>query len=91
MKTFDQIRTEGKRPGLWDNIHAKRKRIKGGSGEKMRKPGSKGAPTDQDFKNASEEKKSLNTEDKKGHFRSVDQGAGMTKRELLHIGEKSRQ
>lgn len=31
--------------GLWDNIHAKRKRIKAGSGEKMRKPGSEGAPT----------------------------------------------
>ena len=32
--------------GLWDNIHAKRERIKKGSGEHMRKPGSKGAPTD---------------------------------------------
>jgi hypothetical protein len=31
--------------GLWANIHAKRKRIEGGSGEKMRSPGSKGAPT----------------------------------------------
>ena len=31
--------------GLWDNIHDKRKRIKSGSGEKMRKPGSEGAPT----------------------------------------------
>ena len=31
--------------GLWANIHAKRKRIAGGSGEKMRKPGSEGAPT----------------------------------------------
>jgi len=31
--------------GLWDNIHAKQERIKNGSGEKMRKPGSKGAPT----------------------------------------------
>jgi hypothetical protein len=31
--------------GLWDNIHAKQERIKAGSGEKMRKPGSKGAPT----------------------------------------------
>jgi hypothetical protein len=31
--------------GLWDNIHAKQKRIKNGSGERMRKPGSKGAPT----------------------------------------------
>ena len=34
-----------KQKGLWDNIHAKRKRIKAGSGERMRKPGSKGAPT----------------------------------------------
>ena len=33
--------------GLWDNIHAKRERIKHGSGERMRKPGSKGAPTDE--------------------------------------------
>lgn len=41
--------------GLWDNIHAKRERIKNGSGERMRKPGSKGAPTSQDFKDASEE------------------------------------
>jgi hypothetical protein len=40
--------------GLWDNIHAKRKRIKAGSGERMRKPGTEGAPTDQDFKNAQE-------------------------------------
>lgn len=31
--------------GLWDNIHAKRERIASGSGEKMRKPGSDGAPT----------------------------------------------
>ena len=31
---------------LYENIHAKRKRIKEGSGEKMRKKGSKGAPTD---------------------------------------------
>ena len=31
--------------GLWANIHAKRERIKNGSGEHMRKPGSKGAPT----------------------------------------------
>ena len=31
--------------GLWDNIHAKRKRISKGSGENMRKPGSKGAPS----------------------------------------------
>jgi hypothetical protein len=36
---------EGKN-GLWDNIHAKKKRIKAGSGERMRTPGSEGAPTD---------------------------------------------
>jgi hypothetical protein len=40
--------------GLWDNIHAKRKRIKAGSGERMRKPGSEGAPSAADFKAASE-------------------------------------
>jgi hypothetical protein len=32
--------------GLYAAVHAKRKRIASGSGEKMRKPGSKGAPTD---------------------------------------------
>jgi hypothetical protein len=40
--------------GLWDNIHAKRARIKAGSGEKMRKPGSEGAPTKQNFIDAQE-------------------------------------
>ena len=45
-----------KRKGLYANIyaniHAKRKRIKAGSGETMRKPGSKGAPTAKAFKKA---------------------------------------
>ncbi len=36
--------------GLYANIHAKRKRIKAGSKERMRKPGSKGAPTDAAFR-----------------------------------------
>ncbi len=40
------------KPGLYANIHAKRKRIKAGSGEKMRKPGAKGAPTAKQFKRA---------------------------------------
>tara|TARA_R100000234_G_C4951414_1_gene157521 strand:+ start:373 stop:528 length:156 start_codon:yes stop_codon:yes gene_type:complete len=39
-----------KKRGLYANIHAKRKRIAGGSGEKMRKPGTKGAPTAKAFK-----------------------------------------
>ena len=38
------------RPGLYMNIHKKRRRIAAGSGEKMRKPGSKGAPTAAAFK-----------------------------------------
>lgn len=38
------------KPGLYANIHAKQERIKAGSGEKMRKPGSKGAPTDKAFR-----------------------------------------
>ncbi len=41
-----------KKKGLYANIHAKRKRIAAGSGEKMRKPGSKGAPTAANFKRA---------------------------------------
>jgi len=45
-------RRNNKRKGLYANIHAKRKRIKAGSGEKMRKPGSKGAPTKAQFKRA---------------------------------------
>ena len=36
--------------GLYANIHAKRERIKAGSGEKMRKPGTKGAPTAKAFR-----------------------------------------
>jgi hypothetical protein len=40
------------KPGLYANIHAKRKRIAEGSGEKMRKVGTKGAPTSKAFKQA---------------------------------------
>ncbi len=41
-----------KKPGLYANIQAKRRRIKAGSGEKMRKPGTKGAPTAKAFREA---------------------------------------
>lgn len=37
------------KPGLYENIQKKRARIKAGSGEKMRKPGTKGAPTKKAF------------------------------------------
>jgi len=45
--------------GLYANIHAKRKRIAAGSGEKMRTPGSKGAPTAKAFKRSKKTAKSL--------------------------------
>lgn len=45
------------KPGLYANIHAKRKRIAEGSGEKMRKVGSKGAPTAKAFKQAARTRK----------------------------------
>ena len=44
-----EMYASGGKVGLYDNIHAKRKRIAAGSGEKMRKPGSKGAPTAEAF------------------------------------------
>lgn len=40
------------KPGLYANIHAKRERIASGSGERMRKPGTAGAPTAANFKAA---------------------------------------
>jgi hypothetical protein len=48
FKTLPKMAAGG-RPGLYANIHAKRERIKRGSGEKMRKPGQAGAPTKQAF------------------------------------------
>lgn len=44
--------TKAKEGGLYDNINAKRKRIAEGSGEKMRRVGSKGAPTSNAFLNS---------------------------------------
>ena len=40
---------EGGKVGLYENIHKKRARMAAGSGEKMRKAGSKGAPSKEDF------------------------------------------
>lgn len=53
------------KPGLYANIHAKQKRIAKGSGEKMRKPGSKGAPSAKDFKEAAKTRKEVITEQMK--------------------------
>lgn len=46
--------------GLYANIHAKRKRIKAGSGETMRSPGDEGAPSEKDFKKAKKTAKAKN-------------------------------
>ena len=58
------MRTELKRgggagSGLYANIHAKKKRIAGGSGETMRRPGAKGAPTAANFKRAAKTAKPI--------------------------------
>ena len=45
------------KPGLYANIHAKRKRIKAGSGETMRKKGAKGAPAKNAFKRIAAKRK----------------------------------
>ena len=52
--------------GLYANIHAKQERIKNGSGEKMRKVGSKGAPTASDFKQAAKTRKEVIADKMKG-------------------------
>jgi len=44
---------------LYENIHAKRKRIKAGSGERMKRKGEKGRPTAKDFKNAAKTAKKM--------------------------------
>jgi hypothetical protein len=50
LQAENEMRIGMKSGGLWDNIHAKRKRIESGSGERMRKPGSEGAPTAKDLR-----------------------------------------
>jgi len=52
LSTAKVAKPKKTKPGLYANIAAKRRRIKAGSGEKMRKVGSKGAPSAQDFKDA---------------------------------------
>ena len=49
--------------GLYANIHRKRARIEAGSGEKMRKVGSEGAPTAKDFKESAKTAKTQSRKD----------------------------
>ena len=61
--TADKDLREDLDEGLWANIHAKRERIKRGSGERMRKPGEKGAPTAAAIKSAKYENAEVHSTD----------------------------
>ena len=73
-----------KRGGLYDNINAKRERISEGSGEKMRKVGSKGAPTAEAFRESAKTAKlksgGVSLSVGRGEKLSVDRGAGLTQK-----------
>ena len=58
MSPMPRVKRAGGGPGLYANIAAKKRRIAAGSGETMRKPGSKGAPTAANFKRAAQTAKS---------------------------------
>lgn len=68
--------------GLYANINAKRERIAEGSGEKMRKPGSKGAPTAEAFRESAKTAKmksgGVSLSVGRGEKLSVEKGAGLT-------------
>lgn len=70
--------------GLYANIHAKRERIAEGSGEKMRRVGSKGAPTFEAFKQSARTAKmkdgGVNLSIGRGEKLSAKQGAGLTEK-----------
>ena len=57
-RAMPRVKRAGGGPGLYANIAAKKRRIAAGSGETMRKPGSKGAPTAANFKRAAQTAKS---------------------------------
>ena len=70
--------------GLYANIHAKQERIAEGSGEKMRKPGSAGAPTAKAFKESAKTAKMAKGGPSlavgRGEKMSVEKGAGLTEK-----------
>ena len=73
-----------KNGGLYENIHKKRERIAEGSGERMRKPGSEGAPTAGAFKESAKTAKMKDGGPSlavgRGEKLSVDRGAGLTQK-----------
>ncbi len=85
-QTNEEAELEEKR-GLWDNIHAKQKRIKNGSGEHMRKPGSEGAPTTAALKASQTENYKVAKKDMKenkileGALKRLEEGRGRPPKE----------
>lgn len=73
-----------KNGGLYANIHAKQERIAHGSKEKMRKPGSKGAPTAEAFKESAKTAKmkegGVSLAVGRGEKLPTKQGAGLTEK-----------
>jgi hypothetical protein len=73
------------KPGLYANIHAKQERIKHGSGEKMRKPGSAGAPTAEAFRESAKTVKKakgggVSLSVGRGEKLPASKGAGLTEK-----------
>jgi hypothetical protein len=70
--------------GLYENIHKKQERIAHGSGEKMRKPGSKGAPTAEAFRQSAKTVKKkeggVSLAVGRGEKLPASKGAGLTKK-----------
>ena len=75
--------------GLWDNIHKKRKRIKNGSGEKMRKKGDKGAPTQKQIKQAQKPKKKAEAEEDAGYPPNCKKGYEEKDGKCVPVAESS--
>ncbi len=75
------------KPGLYANINAKQERIKAGSGEKMRKPGSKGAPTAEAFKASAKTAKMAKGGDVAKQQAKVAKVMGEFKEGTLHSGK----
>jgi hypothetical protein len=71
--------------GLWANIHAKRERIKRGSKERMRKPGSEGAPTDQALKDSQ-----VKEDVQPGYAPTEISFKGYTTKNLHHSGDAAK-
>lgn len=83
-KEFVAADKKMKSGGLYENIHAKRERIAAGSGEKMRKPGTAGAPTAKAFKESANTAKmkegGVSLAVGRGEKLSTERGAGLTEK-----------